>query len=82
MEEAFLLPVTLNGKELVFPASLFKNAYSFRWEVEIEGTKVNYEPDEEGKWRAVIPYEQIPVTATIDPALLKAIAEVIEEIMS
>lgn len=74
------MPVRFNGKDLEFPARLVQYGYHFRLEVDIEGTKVHYERDEERNWRAVIPYEEIPVTKKIDASLLKAIAAVIEEI--
>ena len=75
------MPVTFNGKDLEFPARLLKYGYTVTLEVDIEGTKVHYEPDEERDWRAVIPYEEVPLNKRIDANLLKSITEVIEEIM-
>ena len=80
MEEAFILPVRFNGKDFEFPARLLKYGYSFKLEVDIEGTKIHYERDEERTWRAVIPYEEIPADKRIDARLLKAITVVIEDI--
>lgn len=75
-----MLPVTFNGKNFEFPARLLKYGYSFRLEVDIEGTIFHYERDEERNWRAVIAHEGIPVGKKTDANLLKAITEVIEEI--
>jgi hypothetical protein len=80
MEEEFVLPVTFNGKDLEFPARLLKYGYTFKLEVDIEGTKVHYEMDEERNWRAIIPYKELPDNKRIDANLLKAITEAIEEI--
>jgi hypothetical protein len=81
MEKAFFLPVTFNGKDLEFPARLLKSGYSFTLEVDIAGTKVHYEPDEERNWRVILPYEEIRADKRIDANLLKAITAVIVEIM-
>jgi hypothetical protein len=80
MEETFVLPVRFNGKDLAFPARLLQYGYSYRLELDIAGTKVHYERDEERNWRVVIPYEEIPITKRIDAHLLSAITAVIEEI--
>lgn len=80
MDEEFLLPVSFNGNDFEFPAKLLKFGYTFTLEVDIEGTKVHYELDEERNWRVLIPYEQIPGNKKTDANLLAAIAAVIEEI--
>ena len=80
MEGEFMLPVTFNGKEMEFPARLLNYGYTVKLEVTIEETKVQFEPDEERNWRALISYEDAQVNKKFDPNLLKAIAEVIEEI--
>lgn len=78
MHEEFQLPVSFNNQEYEFPAKLLQYGYTIKLQVEIDGQTVLYEPDEERNWRAVIPYEEIPNAKVINPALLQAVATVIE----
>ena len=57
MEEDFILPVTFNDDEIELPARLLAYGYSFKIEVDINDTKVQFERDEERNWRALISYE-------------------------
>ena len=81
MEEQFELPVVFNKQELHFPAKLLNYGYSYKLEVEIEGTKVLFEPDEERNWRALIAAEEINTNKKISVDLLKAVASSIEDIL-
>jgi hypothetical protein len=81
MEEGFELPVIFNNKEVNFSARLLNYGYSYKLEVDIEGTKVLFEPDEERNWRAVISYGDIPAIKKMNVELLKAITSSIEEIV-
>ena len=49
-------------------------------EVEIEGTPVVFERDEEGNWRAVMGYEDLVAGKKVKKELLIKVADVIEEI--
>ena len=81
MEEEFQLPVTFKNKELSFPSRLLNYGFSYKLEVDIDNTKVLFEPDEERNWRALISYEDIMADKKISVDLLKAIASSIEEIL-
>jgi hypothetical protein len=81
MEEEFELPVTFNNTELIFPARLLNYGYSYKLEINIEGTKVLFEPDEERNWRALIGQEDINSNKKISAELLKEIASGIEIMM-
>lgn len=77
--EPFDLPVLYNGTELLFPAHLQQTGFSHRILVEINGTEVSFEPDEERNYRAVVDPEKL--NKTPDAGLLKAVAESIEAIV-
>lgn len=79
--DEFELDITFNGKELTFPVQLLNFGTSYKLQVEIEGTKVFFEPDEERNWRAVLSYEDMQANKKINPELLKAIAEKIDAIL-
>lgn len=79
MDEPFELPVLYKGGERLFPAQLHQVGYTHRIVVDVEGTEVAFEPDEERNYRAIVDPEKTP--ATIPTDLLKAIAEAIESIV-
>ena len=81
MDEEFEIPVSYKDQSLSFPARLLAYGYSYKIEVDVNGTKVFYEPDEERNWRALIGYEEIEANKNINKELLKAIAVSIEEIV-
>jgi hypothetical protein len=49
--------------------------------VEIEGTKVLFEPDEERNWPAMISYEDVQANKKLDPALLELIVKELDTIL-
>lgn len=79
MDEGFELPVIFNNKELFFPIRLLNYGTSYKLEVDIHGTKVLFEPDEERNWRALISNEDVQANKKIDTDLLQVIALSIEE---
>ena len=81
MEDTFDIPVTYKGKELLFKSKLLILGYTHKISVDVNGTEVVYEPDEERNYRALIDPEQMEGMKRIDKELLKAIAEAIESIV-
>ena len=81
MVEDFKIPVLYNNQRLNFPAQLLRYAYSYKIEVDVEGTLVYFEPDEERNWRALIGQEEVSANRNLNGELLKAIASSIEEIV-
>ena len=81
MVEDFKIPVLYNNQRLNFPAQLLRYAYSYKIEVDVEGTPVYFEPDEERNWRAMVGQEEVSVNRKLSGELLKAIASSIEEIV-
>jgi hypothetical protein len=81
MEEGFEIPVTYKGKELLFPASLVSFGWTHRIEVDVYGTKVSFERDDNHEWRALVAPEDWEGHPHVDVHLLKAIGESIEEIL-
>ncbi|MBD0298586.1 MAG: hypothetical protein ICV84_25860, partial [Flavisolibacter sp.] len=59
MDEPFKLPVTYKGKELLFPAHLLQLGYTHKFQVQVNGYEVFFEPDEERNYRAVVSPEQV-----------------------
>lgn len=79
MDEPFELPVFYKGEEHLFTSQLQQSGYTHKIIVNIYGTDVAFEPDEERNYRALIDPEKIDKGIDLD--LLKAIAETIEQIV-
>lgn len=79
MEEPFLIPVTYKGTDRHFEATLRRWGYSHRFEVNVDGTVVSFERDEEGNFRAVIAPEEKGKVPPVE--LLQAIGQAIEGIL-
>ena len=58
MDEPFDLPVTYKGEELLFPFELLMLGYTHKFQVEVNGQTILFEPDEERNDRAVVNAEQ------------------------
>ena len=80
--DTFQIPVTWNNNTIEYTGQLLQYGYSYKLELEVDGTKVQFEPDEERNWRALISYEDMQANKKPDPRLLKAIAEAIEKILN
>ena len=80
MNDEFYIPVSFEGRDYNFPARLLNYGYAIKLEVDIEGNTILFEHDEERNWRALIPFDEIPVAKKTNVELLKAVAEAIEEI--
>jgi hypothetical protein len=76
--EEFELPVTVNGKEFLFPSKLIQLGYTYRIEVDVSGTIVSFERDEEKNWRALINNET--TSSKIDPAIVNAIIATLDSL--
>lgn len=81
MDEGFELPVSFNGKEILFPAQLHQYGYVPKIEIYVNGVSILYERDEERNWRAIVDPSAIEKNIPVDVELLQAIANSIEEIL-
>lgn len=75
------IPVTYKGEELSFLAKLLLSGYTHKFQVEVEGQRIMFEPDEEQNYRAVLNAAQLEHSDRLDVVLLKAIAAVIESVI-
>ena len=77
MPEHFLLSVQYKGQEWQFESELNVFGYTHKISVNVNGTPIIFEPDEERNYRAVFP-DPDNQKKKIDPALIRAIAEELE----
>ena len=78
----FDLPVNYKGEEFAFRTSLLTSGYTQKFQVDVNGQMIIFEPDEERNYRAVIPYEEIGNKKNVDLELLKIIADTLQQLMS
>ena len=69
------------GQQLLLKASLQVTGYTHKFNVDVNGLIIIFEPDEEGSYRAIIPYDELDNGKNINKELIKAIATSIEEIL-
>ncbi len=77
MDEQFELPVEYKGKNILFKSVLVRYGFIYKFHVDVNGTIIIFEPDEEKNYRAIAD----PATVSnkkVDENLLKKIANVIE----
>ncbi len=77
MHDSFQIPVTYAGSEYLFEARLRPSGYVTLIEVDVNGHIIFFEPDEEGNYRAVIPFNTYITGDEPNPALLGEIAGVL-----
>lgn len=83
MDEPFLITIDYNGKVLDFTAQLQIYGYTHRFVVDVFGTDMHFERDEDGAYRAMIPYDASEKhLQKLDVHLLQAIATKIESILA
>ncbi|HZE86515.1 MAG TPA: hypothetical protein VE035_19475 [Puia sp.] len=80
MDEPFIITIHYKGAERNFEATLQVFGYSHRFHVNVDGTEVIFERDEEARYRAYIPPEK--EAKNIDSQLLENIAKAIEGILA
>jgi len=80
MEEQFELPVEYKGLQLLLKASLQVTGYTHKFNVDVNGQNIIFEPDDENNYRGIIPYDDINKNKSVDIELLKEIAKAREGI--
>gem|GEM_PF-707230 len=79
MNETFELPVFYNGEEILLSAQLHQYGYAYKIEVEVNGTPVFFERDDERKWRALVEPSTLESHQHISIEMLQAIADSLQQ---
>lgn len=80
MGESFDIPVQYKGEDLMLKGSVKAFGYTPRIEIEIDGSPIIFEQDEEGKYRAVVSTEDLVNNKNIDVELLGLVTEVLDSV--
>ena len=81
MDESFEIPVLYKDQELFFTARLLTVGYTHKFQVDVDGRELFFEPDDNGAYRALVDPAFMEEGKKIDIGLLKAIAASIEDIL-
>ncbi len=75
MDADLEVPVTYKNQELIFNAKFIQFGYSYKFDVDVNGILVSFEPDEERNFRAIIDPTIDHANHKIDKELIQLIAE-------
>jgi predicted phosphodiesterase len=81
MDEQFELPVDYKDQQRMLKASLIVTGYTHKFNIDVNGQIIIFEPDEEKNYRAVLNYDEIANGKNIDVEFLKNIAKSIEKLV-
>ena len=79
LQETLEIPVTYKGKELALGAHALRVGYVNHIIVDVHGTPITIERDEEGNYRALIAPEDAN-SHKLDLGLIKALVKVLESL--
>jgi len=79
MEDSFEIPVTYQGKDYCFQATVARFGYVHRISIEVEGRQIFFEQDDNMQYRGILIEDDIKKPRP-DPQLIQAIIEVIESV--
>ena len=75
MDDDLEVPVNYKNQELIFIAKFIQFRYSYKFEVDVNGVIVFFEPDDERNFRAIIDPAIDGGNHKIDKELIQLIAE-------
>jgi hypothetical protein len=78
MEDIFLIPVAYKGREIQLSAKLLLTGYTHKFQVDVYGKQVFFEPDEEGTYRALASAADLDDRGPVNIELLGAVAKAID----
>jgi hypothetical protein len=79
-DSSFDLHVDYRNNEMIFPAQFLRTGYSYKIQVDVNGTFIDFEPDEERNWRAIVNEDPENYNSKASKELLEAIANSLEQI--
>ena len=81
MDNTFELDVDFNGETYEFEGNLIIGGYLHKIELDVQGTKVYFEPDEERNYRALMSVEDLN-KSELSIGLLKAIGHRLDSLLT
>ena len=81
MDDTIEIPVNYKNKDLIFEAKFLQFGYAYKFEIDVNGTTVFFEPDEERNFRAIVDPSIENERMKIDKELIQLIAESLQAIL-
>ena len=79
MQDEIEIPIEINGEQRSFFARIIPYGYTYRLSVDVNGTEVFFEPDEQDQYRVILSDPEAKLSNT-DKQIIKSVAEVLGEI--
>ncbi len=80
--EQFEIPVTYKNNDLLIPAALQVQGYTYRIEATVAGVPLYFERDDAGEFRALLPQETPAHIKLPETGLVAAIAESLNSLLA
>ena len=80
MNNNLQIPITYKGEDLLLNAAVKAYGYVHKIEVDVNGQTIIFEQDEEGLYRAVIPFEELSMSPGVNAEILSLVATVLNAI--
>ena len=81
MDDTIEIPVNYKNKNLMFEAKFLQFGYSYKFQIDVNGTTIFFEPDEERNFRAIVDPSIENGHNNIDVELIQLIAESLQAIL-
>jgi len=81
MDDDFVIPVLYKGKKIDFVAKFLPFGYTYKIEVDVYGTSVYLERDEEKEWRVLLNPEDVEANKKMDAALIEELIHSLDSIL-
>ena len=72
-DNSFDVPLNYKNKDISFQAEYISAGYSYKINVDVYGQIISFEPDQERNFRALLSYDDLSHSDTIDKALVEQI---------
>ena len=81
MDQEFEIPLTYRNQQLLVPAQLRVQGYTYRIEAMVEGVTLYFERDDSGDFRAIVPAETPADAKLPETALVQAVTEALASLL-
>jgi hypothetical protein len=82
MDQQFEIPVNFKNNDLLIPAVLQVQGYTYRIEAMVDGVALYFERDDAGEFRALLPQETPANLKLPETGLVAAIAESLNSLLA
>jgi hypothetical protein len=79
--DEFEIPITYKGLDWAFSAKVLHLGYTYKIQVDVDGTMMLFEPDENRQFRAVLANQEVSTAKSVDKGLIETISETLDSLL-